>query len=429
MCLLTDAITIILFSTMKVLTINAFNYRKGGSETVMFNIGELLREHGHEVVHFALKWPENLPDGNSAYFPESKETRSGRLRSVKNVVNYFYHFEAARKLDALIEKERPDIAQIHLIWGQLTPSVLRVLRRRGIPAVLTVHDYRLICPAYVLRDGSGRVCEQCRGHRFYKCVTNTCCRGSKGLSAMMAAEQYFRNAFFAPDKYLSGLLYVSDFARNIHLRYMPGLADLPSARIYNFSKAIDPELSEKPDKRYYLYFGRLSAEKGVETLIKTFAGRPHLRLKLVGIGPEEERLRAFAAEHGVSNIEFVGYRAGKALEDLVRGAYFVVVPSEWYENNPLTIIEAYSAATPVIGSSIGGIPEIVDDGVTGFRFDCGNPASLGSAVDKAEALDADAYEAMRRSALDFARDNFDREAYYASLIDFFGRVIAERKSK
>lgn len=152
---------------MKVLLVNAFNYRKGGSETVMFNTADLLREHGHEVMHFTLRWPENLPDENSDFFPQSKETRTGRLRSVKNIINYFYHFEAARNLERLIEKERPDIAQIHLIWGQLTPSVLGVLRRHGIPAVLTVHDYRVICPAYVLRDGSGRVCEQCRGHRFY----------------------------------------------------------------------------------------------------------------------------------------------------------------------------------------------------------------------------------------------------------------------
>ena len=411
---------------MKVLLVNAFNYRKGGSETVMFNTADLLREHGHEVMHFTLRWPENLPDENRDFFPQSKETRTGRLRSVKNIINYFYHFEAARNLERLIEKERPDIAQIHLIWGQLTPSVLGVLRRHGIPAVLTVHDYRVICPAYVLRDGSGRVCEQCRGHRFYKCVANTCCRGSKGLSAMMAAEQYFRNAFFPLEKNLAGMLYVSDFARDIHLRYRPELASLPEARIYNFSKAVDREVTECSAPKYYLYFGRLSAEKGVQTLIKAFADRPHLHLRLVGTGPEEERLKEFVAERGLSNIEFVGYRTGKPLEDLVRGSRFVVVPSEWYENNPLTIIEAYSASTPVIGARIGGIPEIVAEGKTGFQFDNGSALSLVSAVDKAEALDADAYRAMQSAALAFAKTNFSREAYYEALTAFFGRVMDAR---
>lgn len=412
---------------MKVLTINAFNYRKGGSETVMFNTGDLLHEHGHEVVHFALRWPENLPDANSEYFPASKETRTGRLRALKNVVNYFYHFEAARNLERLIEKERPDIAQIHLIWGQLSPSVLAVLRRHGIPAVLTVHDYRLVCPAYVFRNGRGEVCEQCRGSRFYKCVTNACCKGSRGLSAMMAAEQYFRNAFFAPAKYLSGLLYVSDFARDIHQRYMPRLASLPSARIYNFSRDISAAPAPRPADKYYLYFGRLSAEKGVGTLIEAFAARPDLHLKLVGTGPEEEALRARVASARLANIEFTGYRTGKPLDDLVRGAYFVIVPSEWYENNPLTVIEAYSAGVPVIGSRIGGIPEIVADGLTGFQFDCGDKASLAAAVDRAEALDATAYGAMQRHAIDFAASNFSRDVYYNSLIDFFNRVIAAGK--
>ena len=128
---------------MKVLLIDVYNYNHGGAETVCFNTGRLLQQHGHDVVYFCLKWKRNLPSPFEHYFPESKETRRGVFRQVKNLVNYFYHFEAARKMDQLLRDEQPDIAHIHLIWGQITASILPVLRRHGVPAVLTAHDFRV----------------------------------------------------------------------------------------------------------------------------------------------------------------------------------------------------------------------------------------------------------------------------------------------
>lgn len=408
---------------MKVLEINVYNYRRGGSETVYFNTGEALAAHGHEVVRFALKWPENLPDENDGYFAESKATRRGVLRPLANIVTYFYHFEAARKLGRLIEKERPDIAQVHLIWGQLTPSILRVLKRHGVPVVLTAHDYRVVCPAFLFRNGRGEVCEQCEGHKFYKCVFNTCCKGSKGLSAMMAAEQWFRNTFFNPSRMVDGVLYVSDFCRDKHLQYMPALRDLPSARIYNSAKTIDAEVIPKPQgEPYYLYMGRLSDEKGVTTLVKAFGQLPEVRLRIAGTGPEEERLRQYVVRNEIGNVEFEGYRTGAALESLLRGARMVIVPSEWYENNPMTVIEAYATGTPVIGARIGGIPEIVEGGETGFVFEPGDVGSLRGAIERAQSLSADAYEAMRTKALAFARENFDSSRAYGELMEFFASV-------
>lgn len=180
---------------MKVLLIDVYNYNKGGAETVCFNTGKMLEEHGHKVIYFTLKWAENKPSPYSKYFPESKETRRGPLKQIKNMVNYFYHFEAAKKIEQLILDEKPDIAHIHLIWGQITPSIFPVLKKYNIPILFTVHDYRIVCPAYTFRNGKGQICEECQGKYFYKCFTNTCCKGSKLMSAVMAAEQYFRNIF------------------------------------------------------------------------------------------------------------------------------------------------------------------------------------------------------------------------------------------
>lgn len=406
---------------MKVLLIDVYNFNKGGAETVCFNTGRLLEEHGHEVVYFTLKWKDNRPSPYSKYFPESKETRRGVLRQVKNLVNYFYHFEAARKIERLIQDERPDIAHIHLMWGQITPSIFPVLRKYHVPILFTVHDYRIVCPAYTFRDGGGRICEDCRGKYFYKCFTHICCKGSKVMSAIMATEQYFRNAFFNPAKYIDGFIYVSNFARNIQEKYMLALKSMPNITLYNFSMSIVSEPKAMPTERYFLFFGRLSYEKGVMTLLKAFKDLPQCRLKIVGTGPKEEELKAFANENGMKNVTFLGYKTGRELTDLVSNAYFVIVPSEWYENNPMTIIEAYSVGTPVIGARIGGIPEIVVDGQTGFQFESGNVEDLCRIILQADSLDNNAYTALSRGTIDFANQNLSKESYWKKLIEFYNR--------
>lgn len=415
---------------MKILLIDVYYYNKGGAETVCFNTGRLLEQHGHQVVYFALKWPQNNPSPYARYFAESKETRQGPLRQVRNLVNYFYNAEAARKLDQLIQDEQPDIAHIHLMWGQITPSIFPVLRRHHIPILFTVHDYRIVCPAYTFRDGHGHICEACAGRHFYKCFTHTCTKGSRLMSAVMAAEQYFRNWFFNPARYFSGLIYVSNFARDIHHKYMPALKDIPHTTLYNFSTSIADAPKALPEEhdRYFLFFGRLSYEKGVRTLIEAFASLPSCRLKIVGTGPLEAELKSLCTERHLANTEFLGYKRGQELEDLVRGASFVVVPSEWYENNPMTIIESYSVGTPVIGARIGGIPEIVVEGKTGYQFRSADVADLTSRLRTAATLTPEQYTAMSQGAIDFAKANFSAERYYPRLLDFYTGVLENKTS-
>ena len=404
---------------MKVLLIDVYNFNKGGAETVCFNTGRLLEEHGHKVVYFTLKWSHNKSSPFSKYFPESKETRVGPLKQVKNLINYFYHFEAAKKIEQLILDEKPDVAHIHLMWGQITPSIFPVLKKYHIPVLFTIHDYRIVCPAYTFRDGSGRICEDCQGRHFYKCFTHTCCKSNKLMSAVMAAEQYFRNAFFNPTRYIDGFIYVSNFAKDIQEKYMPALKSKPNITLYNFSTSISDNSKSMPADRYYLYFGRLSYEKGVRTLLGAFKDLPQCKLKVVGTGPKEAELRAFADNEKMQSVEFLGYKQGEELADLVRNAYFVIVPSEWYENNPMTIIEAYSVGTPVIGARIGGIPEIIVEGETGFLFESGNVESLGKVIAKTMALAKNEYEALSSGCLRFAHNNLSPESYYPRLMAFY----------
>ena len=408
---------------MKILLIDVYNYNKGGAETVCFNTGKMLEEHGHKVIYFTLKWNNNNPSPYSKYFPESKGTRTGVFKQVKNVVNYFYHFEAAKKIEQLIQDEKPDLAHIHLLWGQITPSIFPILKKYHIPILFTVHDYRIVCPAYTFRNGKGQICEECQGKYFYKCFTNSCCKGSKLMSMVMAAEQYFRNKFFNPAQFIDGFIYVSNFAKNIQEKYMPAVKSTPNIILYNFSTSIIQKGKSTPKDKYFLFFGRLSYEKGLKTLLTAFKDIPECKLKVVGTGPKEEELKQFVLKTNMQNVDFLGYKQGKELSDLVYNEYFVVVPSEWYENNPMTIIEAYSVGTPVIGAKIGGIPEIVDDGKTGFQFTSTNVEELKAVILKTNNLSNEEYSTISNNTIKFANDNLSPHSYWNKLIGFYSNFL------
>lgn len=293
------------------------------------------------------------------------------------------------------------------------------MKKYNIPILFTVHDYRIVCPAYTFRNGKRQICEECKGKHFYKCFTNTCCKGSKLMSAVMAAEQYFRNRYFNPAKYIDGFIYVSNFAKEIQERYMPAVKIKKNITLYNFSTSIVEHAKEMPKDKYFLFFGRLSYEKGVKTLLEAFKDIKQCNLKVVGTGPKEDELKEYAKNNGMHNVEFLGYKRGKELTDLVSNAYFVVVPSEWYENNPMTIIEAYSVGTPVIGAKIGGIPEIVVDGKTGYQFESGNVKALSEIILKANGLNDEGYKAISGNTIKFANENLSKESYWNKLIAFY----------
>lgn len=408
---------------MKVLQINVYHYRKGGSEAVYFNTSRMLTEHGHTVINYALKWNENIPCSQSMYFPISKDLRKGIAGKIKSIIAYFNNKEAANNLDILLSKEKPDIAHIHLIWGQLSGAILPILHKHKIPIVFSIHDYRIICPAYTFKDGKGNVCEACEGKHFYKCFTHKCAKNNYLISLIMATEQYYRNKVFKPIKFIDGLIYVSSFAKSIHEKYLPSLKCKENIILYNFTD----KLYESPnilEEKYFLFYGRLSFEKGIMTLIKAMESLPNIRLKIAGTGPLEKALKNYTSRKHINNIEFLGYKSGEELQRLVRCAYFIIVPSEWYENNPMTIIEGYSASTPVIGARIGGIPEIILEGRTGFLFDYKNITMLSNIIKKAFYLPYEEYIKFRKASLQFAIENFNPSLYYTQLIEFYYKIIS-----
>ena len=399
---------------MRVLLINNFFYRKGGSETVFFNTARLLEQAGHHVCFFSVDSEQSISIPYAKYFISD----TSKTSKVKGLLSYFYNKEAATKLERLILAEKPDIAHSHLMWGCTAPAIFKVLKKHKIPLVHSVHDYRMICPAYTFTSG-GTICEECNGKHFYKCATKRCSKGSLLMSTVMATEMYFRNIFYNPDKNIDGLIYVSSFAKNIHEKYAPGLNKVSSMVLYNCTQ--NQNLRANVKGNYYLYYGRLSHEKGVEMLIEAFKQLPQARLKIVGTGPIEEDLIQDAK--GMNNIEFLGFKTGDELHQLVQGAQFVIVPSQWYENNPMTIVESYSFGTPVIGSDLGGIPEIIEDCKTGYVFNHSDLDSLVSTIKKSEGLCNENYNQMSERAVSFYKAFLSEENYAAKLVEFYNSVL------
>ena len=409
---------------MKVLLINNFHYRKGGSETVYFNTGRLLEAAGHTVVWFSLQDPKNLDCDQAGDFAKRGGNLFARLR------NYFYNRDVARRLDALLEREHPDIAHVHLLWGGVGAAIFEPLRRHGVPLVHTVHDYRMVCPAYTFRNGRGAVCEACGEGNWRPCLKYRCAGGSWIRSWLMMKEMQRRQKKYHPLRNIDGFIFVSRFCRDKHIEKIPGFAAACNTVIYNAVPDLLAELEMSalpPRGGYLLCYGRLSHEKGVETLIEAVMARPELKLKIVGTGPLEERLRARVAAAGARNIEFLGFHSGKELYRLVAGASFVVMPSEWYETLGMTLIEGSSLGRPSIAAAIGGIPEVVPDENKRLLFSSGDIVSITEALDRAAALTDSAYEEMSATARLFFEANFGEERHTRALLDFYDTVLHNAK--
>jgi len=405
---------------MRILQINNLHFKKGGAHNVYFNTAELLKVFNHEVFFYAMQSENMVHDKFSEFFPKSISHRDLSLfTKLKSVFPFIYNKEAKRKLSEYIKIIKPDVAHIHLFMGGLTVSVLEVLKENGIPLVHSVHDYRLICPSYLLLNGKNDICEKCINGNYYQCVTNKCSENNFSQSAILMLDAYYRKLYKNPHEFIDSLLFVSKFAFEKHIEF--GIPKEVRAKVlYNFVPGLDKISPNHTKGKYFLYLGRLSREKGIKTLFEA-AKRSNINLKVVGAGNLHEYVNSIKSD----NIEILGFKSGKELIDLVTNSSYIIVPSEWYENNPMSIIEAYAYGKPVIGANIGGIPEIIEHGKTGFLFESGSVESLFEQIVIADQLTITEYGELSMNARKFSEIHFNPENYIVNLINIYKEIIHE----
>lgn len=409
---------------MKILLCNKYFFRKGGAESLFFGTAELLKEKGHEVHYFSMADKDNYPSDDEEYFVSEVDYDSGGLaEKMRHAAGLLYSLEAREKMRRLAERIKPDVVHLHNIYHQISPSILHPLKELGIPVVMTLHDYKMVCGAYTLLSPRG-VCEKCGGGRHYHCLVEKCTKNSFPKSLLNMCEMYVHHrlmgiydsigAFISPSRFMTGKLREMGFKREII--YLPNFVEAASFEPrYGWT---DPAV---------VYLGRLSKEKGLATLVDAFKKISGINLTIIGDGPERETLEKRIAEEKIGNVRLAGYRTGEALNDEIGRSMFGVIPSECYENNPMSLIELFALGKPAVGSRIGGIPELIGRGERGLLFEPGDPDDLRAAILRLSA-DADAVRRMGRNARAFVEEELNSEAHYQQLIRIYEGVSGSGKN-
>ncbi|MDP8265841.1 MAG: glycosyltransferase family 4 protein [Candidatus Aceula meridiana] len=400
---------------MKILQINKFFYLKGGPERYMFNVSELLKSKGHEIAFFSMEHEDNKPCEWSKYFIKNINyaKKHGIAEQFYILKNTLCSREAESKISQLIYNFKPDIAHVHNFNHQLTPSILFALRRKNIPIVMTMHDYKLVCPSYSMLN-HGKICELCKGKRFYHCATTKCHKNSFTKSLLASLESYFHHQilssyrpikrFICPSKFIMNKMQEMGLAG--HFVYLPNFTDISHFKPSGFSR-----------NKKFTYWGRLSTEKGVITLLRAFENLS-ADLEIIGEGPLRGKIEEEIKIKKIKNIKLLGYLKGNVLFDKIGSSFAAIMPSECYENNPISVLEAFALRLPVIGSRIGGIPELVINGETGLLFEPGKVGDLREKI-KYSLDNPDKLKQFSKNAYDLNKKRFNEQLHYDSLIKVY----------
>lgn len=410
---------------MKILLVNKYFYVRGGSETYFFGLAELLKKAGHEVIFFAMQDEKNLPCVQSEYFVSNVEFNGDLSISdkIKAALRMVYSLEAKEKISSLIEKEKPDIIHINLFHRVLTASIVDAAKKYHIPVVFTMHDLNCICPNHTMLD-HGKICEDCLHGNYLNCVKRVCFKDSRAKCLMAAIESEYNK--------LSGLYNKIDLfitPSEFYKKKMEesGLTRSPIVHMKNFLPAQTKYGVQGKRGKYVLYYGRLSWEKGIITLVQAMELVKDIPLVIVGTGPEEEAIRAEVRRLNLEDrVSLVGFKSGEDLWRCVRESACVVVPSEWYEASGYTACEAQAAGKPVVVTNAGGLPENIVDGETGYFSNMGDAQALAEKIVRIVSASDHEYESMSKKAVENAEKLFSAEHYISMLTGLYQELIEKR---
>jgi glycosyltransferase involved in cell wall biosynthesis len=388
---------------MRVLLVHGAYQQFGGEDSVVRAEKELLERHGDEVLLY------------SRHNDEIKQfSAADKAAFFSQTV---YSWKTSGEIEDAVRAFDPDVAFVHNVYPLISPSVYHKLHSLGVPAVQVLHNFRPFCPNGLFYT-QGKICEDCKGGNYLNAVRKRCYKDSYVLSAVYALSMGSNRLAGMIDK-ISGFICLSEFFKIKMLE-----VGVPESKLFvrpNFVYA--PPLSPPAtgSGNCAMYMGRLSPEKGCWTLIHAFEHLPQVPLKILGTGPLERELKDYVRAKGIGNIEFLGFKSGDEKWQLLRNSLCLIVPSEWYENFPVTVLEAYMAAKPLIASRLGGLPYLVEDGKSGLLFEAGKVEELAQKVQRlvdhpAEATDMGTYG--RR----LSETRYGPEQGYRNLMEIFSQV-------
>lgn len=405
---------------LKILIANKYLYPRGGDCIYTLRLMKLLTEAGHAVIPFTMSHPENIETGFEKYFVPYIDFREelkkfGINSAVKVTSRSVVNKQAAALMERIILDHKPDIVHLNNIHHQLTPSILEPVTKYNIPIVWTLHDYILTCPNHDhLRADS--VCIKCADGNNFHALINRCKKGSFGASLIAALESTYYNPekllnmvnkFICPSRFMADFLIDSGF---------------PPGRVINIPNFLPPTKVESCGQDYFLYIGRLSGEKGIDILLEAMSIIGEGRLIIAGDGPYDEKLLQRAKNLGLNNVEFVGRKKPESILELLSECLAVILPSICLENLPFSVMESMVAGKPVIGSRIGGIPEMIEHGNNGLLFKPGSSVELADCMNRLLA-DPESARRMGEKGREKTLLLYSPEKHYEKVISLYSNAI------
>lgn len=408
---------------MRILHVDKFLRRTGGAAVYMLDLAARQRAAGHDVEFFSMQDDRNIDATYTASFPPhvSLEPPPPGLRNrVGTAGRMIYSLSAARGMAEVVQAFRPDVVHLHNIYHQLSPSILRPLVKAKIPAVMTVHDYKLVCPTYRLLSHD-QLCDACVTGKVWEATRKRCQGGSLGASALLSVESGLHRAlkaygpvqrFIAPSRFLAD-----------QLRRGGVFPD----RVRQLNNAVDTAsiATRQGAGDGFVSIGRLSGEKGVDTAIRAVALVPGAKLTVAGDGPDRGALEQLAESVAPGQVRFAGHVSAAEVAALNGSARAAVAVARWHENMPLSVLETMSAAVPLIVSGLGGLPELIDDGVNGLVVHHDDPAALAAAMGALQQ-DPERSIAMGHAAREKMLRHFDVDDHVSRLFELYAEAAAAR---
>ena len=402
----------------KLISINNYHYRRGGAEVIFLEHNRLFQDHGWEVATFCMHHPMNTPTPWESYFVE--ETEFGRsytiIERAVRAARVVYSHHARKKLEALISRFTPGIAHAHNVYHHISPAIFPLLKNLGIPTVMTIHDLKLACPAYLMFSG-GAVCEKCRGGRLHNVVLNKCIKSSLALSSLIYIEAVAQRLLKTYEANVDKFVVPSKF--HIEKLVQWGWPRERFVHIPNFVK-LDDFNAANTSGEGFVYIGRLDSRKGIDTLVRASAisSQP---VTIVGTGPAENDLKKLSDRVG-AKVRFVGFQTGEKLRGAVSASLALILPSLLYENGPVSIMEAYALGRPAIGARIGGIPEHIREDETGLTFSPGSSEDLADKMRQFAEMPRSRKLEMGAAARKLAETEFSPALYRTRILSLYNQL-------
>lgn len=387
---------------------------------------EALRSRGHETALFSMTDTRGAKTAHDQHFVPLTDFKRPvtALKKAQLALHAIYSVEARKRLARIIREFKPDVAHVRNIYHHLSPSILWELKSQGVPVLYHLNDFKLICPSYNLVSSSGSACERCKNGKFWNVVREGCYAGGTAAAAVLAAEAYFHRLISTYEKCVDLILTPSQFAKQKliengwaeeRIQVLPHFQNLP--------------LDAKPHPgggAPVLYFGRLSAEKGVDDVIRAMQRLPNTQLLIAGDGPQREALEKLAWDLGLKNVCFVGHVSGAALERLISDAQFTVFPSRAYETMGKSILESYAQGRPVVASDLGSRRELVQHSRTGLLYEVRNVEQLSAAM-AFLADHVEISEQMGNAGRELVRTRHSQDEHLSSLEEIYSKLASKRE--